>query len=71
MIEGAEEAIKEAEAELDGMDQKCVQMFTDWWRKYYMRTGHKMLGRLLLGNTAIEGIDELAALTEKVASRRK
>lgn len=49
--EDAEAAAKEAEQELESIvngEADNVAVLATWWKNYYMRCGHKRLGRILL-----------------------
>jgi hypothetical protein len=49
MMRQMDEAAEQAEIELDqNMDNWSAQDVISWWSKWYMRTGHKRLGRLLV-----------------------
>ena len=50
--EEAESMLKDAEKELDGA--KTAQEIREVWRKYYLKVGHRNLGRLLIGRSADE-----------------
>ena len=50
--EEAEAMLKEAERELDGA--KTAEEIRQAWRKYYLKVGHRNLGRLLIGRSADE-----------------
>ena len=39
---------KEAELELEKLDQKSVEVVGNWWINWYMKAGHKRLGRILV-----------------------
>ena len=41
-------AADEARDELKAMDKKSVKPVADWWYKWYLSTGHKRLGRVLV-----------------------
>jgi hypothetical protein len=41
-------AAEEAEKELATLDQAAVKTMAAWWHKWYMRAGHKRLGRLMV-----------------------
>jgi len=41
-------AAQEAEKELAGLDQTAVKTLATWWQKWYLRAGHKRLGRLMV-----------------------
>ncbi|MBI2861916.1 MAG: hypothetical protein HYX89_03755 [Chloroflexi bacterium] len=46
--EAMDAAAREARAELVKLDQRAVVAVAEWWRRYYMRAGHKRLARVLL-----------------------
>jgi hypothetical protein len=50
--EEAEGMLKDAEKELDGA--KTADEIRQVWRKYYLKVGHRNLGRLLMGRSADE-----------------
>jgi hypothetical protein len=50
--EEAEAMLKDAEKELDGA--KTAEEIRQIWRKYYLKVGHRNLGRLLIGRPADE-----------------
>jgi hypothetical protein len=41
-------AAQEAEKELVTLDQTAVQTIAAWWSKWYMKAGHKRLGRIMV-----------------------
>jgi hypothetical protein len=41
-------AAKEAEKELATLDQAAVQTIAAWWSKWFMKAGHKRLGRIMV-----------------------
>ena len=41
-------AAVEAEKELSTLDQAAVEIVAAWWAKWYLKAGHKRLGRLLV-----------------------
>lgn len=44
-----DEAAKEAKADLGNCtSEKSVSEVAAWWKKWYMKAGHKRLGRLLV-----------------------
>lgn len=45
-------AASEAEQELDQLDMEAVTVVADWWKKNYLKAGHKRLARILLQNTS-------------------
>jgi hypothetical protein len=47
-----DEAAKEAEKELlEHFDQWSARAVAKWWTKWYLKAGHKRLGRLLVDLT--------------------
>lgn len=48
-----EEAMAEAAAlaakELEGLPREHINTIATWWKSWYMKAGHKRLGRALLG----------------------
>ena len=47
--EAADKAAKLAEAELrDFSDDADVELIIKWWNNWFMKSGHKRLGRLLV-----------------------
>lgn len=43
-----DEAAKEAELDLSNLTEEAVRSMADWWAKWYLKAGHKRLGRLLV-----------------------
>jgi len=41
-------AADEAEKELTTLDQAAVSIVAVWWSKWFMKAGHKRLGRLMV-----------------------
>ncbi|HKM77477.1 MAG TPA: hypothetical protein VJZ03_00240 [Candidatus Bathyarchaeia archaeon] len=41
-------AAGEAEKDLNTIDQAAVQTIAAWWLKWYMKAGHKRLGRIMV-----------------------
>jgi hypothetical protein len=41
-------AAKEAEKDLATLDQAAVQTIASWWSKWYLKAGHKRLGRIMV-----------------------
>lgn len=37
-----------ASIELQELDKKSVRIVAEWWRKNYLASGHKRLGRVLI-----------------------
>jgi len=47
-LEEMDEAAKQAEEDLKNLDQKSVETVANWWISWYMKAGHKRLGRILV-----------------------
>jgi hypothetical protein len=41
-------AAGEAEKDLATLDQAAVETIAAWWAKWYMKAGHKRLGRIMV-----------------------
>ena len=41
-------AAEEAEKDLTTLDQAAVETIAAWWAKWYMKAGHKRLGRIMV-----------------------
>jgi hypothetical protein len=41
-------AAREAEKDLATLDQAAVETIAVWWLKWYMKAGHKRLGRMMV-----------------------
>jgi len=41
-------AAGEAEKDLNTIDQAAVETIAAWWLKWYMKAGHKRLGRIMV-----------------------
>lgn len=41
-------AAGEAEKDLASIDQAAVKAIATWWLKWYMKAGHKRLGRIMV-----------------------
>ena len=41
-------AAAEAEKELGTLDQNAISIVAAWWLKWYMKAGHKRLGRIMV-----------------------
>jgi hypothetical protein len=41
-------AAGEAEKDLATLDQAAVETIAAWWSKWYMKAGHKRLGRIMV-----------------------
>lgn len=44
-----DKAAIEARGELDTLDPEAIKVVREWWLKWYLRSGHKRLGRALIG----------------------
>ena len=43
-------AAADAQNELVDLDQDAVELVADWWKRWYLKAGHKRLGRVLIVN---------------------
>ena len=41
-------AAEEAEKDLETLDRAAVETLAAWWLKWYMKAGHKRLGRIMV-----------------------
>jgi hypothetical protein len=41
-------AAREAEKDLATLDQAAVETVAAWWSKWFMKAGHKRLGRIMV-----------------------
>jgi hypothetical protein len=41
-------AAREAEKDLATLDQAAVKTIAAWWAKWFMKAGHKRLGRIMV-----------------------
>jgi hypothetical protein len=41
-------AAEEAEKDLVTLDRAAIEAVAAWWLKWYMKTGHKRLGRIMV-----------------------
>ena len=41
-------AAEEAEKDLGALDQAAIEAVAAWWLKWYMKAGHKRLGRIMV-----------------------
>ena len=41
-------AAEEAEKDLENFDRAAVETLAAWWLKWYMKAGHKRLGRIMV-----------------------
>lgn len=46
--EEMDSAAKEAEQDLENLEAEAVKAMSDWWAKWYLKAGHKRLGRVLV-----------------------
>ena len=51
--EKMDKARDEAAAALTRMPQDAVRLMADWWNQWYMKAGHRRLGRLLLTKKSV------------------
>lgn len=49
VMEKMDAAADQAAEELHDMDAKDVEPVARWWKKWYLKAGHKRLGRALVG----------------------
>ncbi len=50
MMKGMDDAAKEAQAELlKGFKNWSCADTSHWWRRWYLKAGHKRLGRIMVG----------------------
>jgi len=38
----------DAQNDLVNVDQESLEKVTEWWKKWYLKCGHKRLGRILV-----------------------
>jgi len=43
----AEKAAKELEELVKKLDEKTIREMASWWKRNYMKAGHKRLGRII------------------------
>jgi len=43
-----DDAANDAEEDLNNLPDEVVNSMADWWYKWFMKTGHKRLGRILV-----------------------
>lgn len=43
-----DEAAKKAEEQIKNIDQETIKPIANWWKKNYMKAGHKRLAKVLL-----------------------
>jgi len=48
LMEQMDKAAKEAEQDLENLDAVTVKTMADWFAKWYLKAGHKRLGRVLV-----------------------
>ena len=41
-------AAEEAEKDLETVDRAAIEVVAAWWLKWYMKAGHKRLGRIMV-----------------------
>lgn len=41
-------AAEEAERDLATLDQAAVEAVAEWWARWFMKAGHKRLGRIMV-----------------------
>ncbi len=41
-------AAEEAEKDLGTLDRAAIEVVAAWWLKWYMKAGHKRLGRIMV-----------------------
>jgi hypothetical protein len=41
-------AAEEAEKDLGTLDRAAIEVVATWWLKWYMKAGHKRLGRIMV-----------------------
>lgn len=42
-------AATDAENDLNSLSDEAVDSVADWWHRWFMKAGHKRLGRILVG----------------------
>ena len=45
-----DKAANEAEQDLENLEDSVVKTMAAWWTKWYIKTGHKRLGRILVAS---------------------
>ena len=48
IMDGMDQAAKEAESDLNTLDKTAVIAVAAWWRRWYLKAGHKRLGHALV-----------------------
>jgi len=48
VLQDMDNAAADAENDLINIDKEAINAVAEWWKKWYMKTGHKRLGRVLL-----------------------
>lgn len=48
VLQDMDNAAADAENALIDIDKEAIDAVAEWWKKWYMKTGHKRLGRVLL-----------------------
>jgi len=48
VLQDMDNAAADAENDLIDINKKAINAIAEWWKKWYMKTGHKRLGRVLL-----------------------
>ena len=51
-----DKAAHEAQLELEELEPEAVDIVAKWWAKWYMRAGHKRLGRILVAYAKASGV---------------
>ena len=49
-------AAEQAAEDLETLDREAVKIISTWWRKWFMKTGHKRLGRALVALDKVGGV---------------
>lgn len=48
VLAGMDAAGEEAEKDLATLDQAAIKTVAAWWQKWYLKAGHKRLGRIMV-----------------------
>lgn len=48
VLQDMDNAAADAENALIDIDKEAINAVAEWWKNWYMKTGHKRLGRVLL-----------------------